>query len=164
MLDWLLIMIPAYVANMIPILARRIPWNVPVDFGMSFNNKRLLGSNKTWKGLVLGVSAGTFSGWLIANSYWPIAVHPLLWSFFVSLGALLGDLVKSFFKRRLNIKSGKSWFPFDQVDFSIGALALGSFVFFPGWSAAIFIVTVSALGHIGVNHLAYFTGIRGEKW
>ena len=33
---------------------------------------------------------------------------------------MLGDAVKSFFKRSIGIASGRPWFPFDQIDFIIG--------------------------------------------
>ncbi|KAA0006124.1 MAG: CDP-archaeol synthase, partial [Thermoplasmata archaeon] len=39
-------------------------------------------------------------------------------------GALLGDIVESFFKRRVGKERGEDWIPFDQVDFLIGALIL----------------------------------------
>lgn len=157
-------MIPAYIANMAPVFARRIPWHTPIDFGLTFRNKRIFGENKTWRGLIVGVIVGTFVGVLLSKIYWNFSFSALTWSFCSSLGALLGDTVKSFFKRRFNISSGKSWFPFDQIDFTIGALLLGSLVYFPGWLNSAIIVLVSAIGHIAVNHFAYYTGIRGEKW
>jgi len=58
----------------------------------------------------------------------------------------------------------KPWIPLDQIDFTIGALALGSFVFFPGWLNALIIISISAIGHILVNHGAYHLGIRDVKW
>ena len=39
-------------------------------------------------------------------------------------GALIGDLVKSFIKRRLNQPPGKPWFPWDQLDWIAGVIAL----------------------------------------
>lgn len=149
---------------MAPVFARRISWNTPLDFGKTIFGKRIFGDHKTWKGLVVGITAGTLFGMIIAQPYWPIPVSPFLWSLLVSSGALFGDAAKSFFKRQIGIESGKSWAPFDQIDYSIGALALGSIVYFPGWIPALSVVLASAVGHIAVNHFAYYTGIRGEKW
>ena len=37
------------------------------------------------------------------------------------IGALGGDAIESFFKRRVGIAPGHGWFPFDQTDYIIGA-------------------------------------------
>lgn len=37
-------------------------------------------------------------------------------------GPLLGDAIKSFFKRRMNLKPGATWFPFDQIDYIVGGI------------------------------------------
>jgi CDP-2,3-bis-(O-geranylgeranyl)-sn-glycerol synthase len=42
----------------------------------------------------------------------------------ISMGALFGDIVESFFKRRIGKERGESWYPFDQLDFVLGALIL----------------------------------------
>jgi CDP-2,3-bis-(O-geranylgeranyl)-sn-glycerol synthase len=45
------------------------------------------------------------------------------------LGALGGDAIKSFFKRQLGVSPGKSWFPYDQLDYVIGgAVAVLPFI------------------------------------
>jgi CDP-2,3-bis-(O-geranylgeranyl)-sn-glycerol synthase len=82
----------------------------------------------------------------------------------LGFGALAGDSIKSFFKRRVGVKPGKRWFPFDQIDFVIGALAFASIVYFPGWKNALIILLISLAGHVLVNHSAYYLKIRGEKW
>jgi len=46
----------------------------------------------------------------------------LLFGFLMGFGALLGDMTKSFFKRRLGYAPGKPFIPFDQLDFVVGAL------------------------------------------
>ena len=51
------------------------------------------------------------------GSAWIILVGGLL-----GFGALCGDSIKSFFKRQIGIAPGKSWFPFDQLDYLVGAL------------------------------------------
>lgn len=163
MLELLYLMLPAYAANMAPVLCRRIPWNTPVDLGMSWKGSRLLGAHKTWRGYVCGILAALFVG-VCMQAYWPFDFSLVQWSLFTGVGALLGDSVKSFFKRRLKVNPGLPWVPFDQLDYSIGALALGAFVFFPGWGEAVFIVIASFFLHIVVNHCAYWLRIRNEKW
>ncbi len=158
------LMIPAYLANMMPVFVKKIPWNSPMDFGLSIGNIRVFGSNKTWKGFVFGIAGAVLAGFIMSKIYWPFDFYSVYWSFLIGAGALLGDAVKSFFKRRVGIKPGNPWIPFDQIDYTIGALVLGSFVFFPGWFFAFLIVFLSAFGHIATNHIGYWLGIRDVKW
>jgi CDP-2,3-bis-(O-geranylgeranyl)-sn-glycerol synthase len=136
--------LPAGIANVTPIFVSHIPflkqWNYPLDFGHKQNGKRIFGDHKTIRGLVSGVILGTFSSLilfylsykLLATSYhlpyWYYQTNPILLGFLLSFGALLGDAVKSFFKRQLNVKPGNTWIPFDQIDYIAGGLLLGSFV------------------------------------
>lgn len=133
---------PAGVANVVPILAARLPglraWTTPLDFGHSWRGARVLGDHKTWRGLVTGIVAATIIVWLqqflVGQSDWlerqlaqiDYANLPtLLAGLLFGLGALGGDAIESFFKRRQRIAAGHSWFPFDQLDYIIGgALAL----------------------------------------
>lgn len=129
------VFLPAGIANMTPIFSAHLPiikhWQAPLDFGITYRNKRLLGRNKTIRGLLTGmIAAGLFallqaslqrtyaSSLNIANNPW------VIFAFGVSLGfgALIGDAIESFFKRQRNISSGKSWFPFDQTDYIIGGI------------------------------------------
>jgi CDP-2,3-bis-(O-geranylgeranyl)-sn-glycerol synthase len=127
---WL--MLPAGVANMAPIFAARLlpHWSRPVDFGRSFRGTRLFGSHKTWRGLFAGVLAGAACfalQALIPPRLAPalaLESAPALVGALLGAGALLGDLVKSFFKRRAHVAPGRPWFPWDQVDWLIGSLSM----------------------------------------
>ena len=121
--------LPAGVANAAPVFANKIPylnnWKTPIDFGMKLNGKRMLGDNKTWRGLLFGGLIGGLTGWLLYHFISSADVQQLahLWiGFILGMGALFGDALESFFKRQLNIKSGQSWFPYDQIDFVLGAI------------------------------------------
>lgn len=127
-----IIFIPAGISNMSPVLANKIPgynrWNTPMDFGKSLGKVRIFGDHKTWRGFVAGTTAGTLIGILLFSILSALLDSSatfggnLLLSLALSAGALLGDAIKSFFKRRSGVPSGKSWFPFDQLDYIIGAL------------------------------------------
>jgi len=160
----LYLMIPAYVANMIPVFVRKMKWKPPMDFGLTLGGKRLFGKNKTWTGFIAGVVGAVVAGFIMSRTYWVFEFSAVQWSVLAGAGALLGDAVESFFKRRVGITPGKPWIPFDQIDYSVGALALGSMVFFPGWLNALWIVLISLVGHIAVNHCSYYLGIRDVKW
>lgn len=135
---WLFL--PAGVANMVPTIVWRVPgiraWNTPVDFGKSFRGVRALGPNKTWRGIVCGVIAGvivfalqqraaselgSFGEYLQQVEYTTL---PPVYGFLLGLGALAGDVIESFIKRQRHIAAGRPWFPFDQLDYIIGACLL----------------------------------------
>ncbi|HET9923119.1 MAG TPA: CDP-archaeol synthase, partial [Methylomirabilota bacterium] len=71
---------------------------------------------------------------------------------------------KSFGKRRLGIAPGDPWFPWDQVDFALGALALVWGQAALSWADLATILLLTVGGHILVNHLGYWIGIRDVKW
>jgi len=118
---WLFL--PAIFADMIPIFARKIRFlNKPI-------NKKLFGSHKTWKGIVFGIIIAIIIAALqkvvvIPSEYLLIdynIINCLLFGGMVGLGVGIGDLVKSFFKRKLKISAGKPWLVADQVDWVIGS-------------------------------------------
>lgn len=160
-------MLPAYAANLIPVLVSNLPiLDAPVDFGKKIGRYRIFGAHKTWRGIVCGILAGTGLFWLQKMIGWASLIdysQPVLFGFMLSLGALSGDLAKSFFKRRMGIKPGKSWFPFDQIDYSVGALVFVSPWFFAGWLNSLAIVLVGGGLHISVNMLGYLLGMR-KSW
>jgi len=156
-------MMPAYFANMTPLFVRKL------DFLGTPINKKLFGSHKTWRGLVLGVVVGTFVFFLQQQmnisllSLFDYSSVSITLGILLSLGALLGDIVKSYFKRLKGINPGKPWFPFDQIDYSIGAVLLGSILYFPGLLEAFYIIVISFVLHIIVNRIGYYLGIRKLK-
>ncbi len=156
-LDVAVVYAPAMAANMAPVFASRynlIPWlNKPIDFGMYMGGTRLLGETKTMRGLVCAAGVGACVG---ALESFVVSTEPFNSFFFATafgcatgVGAIVGDSVKSFFKRRRNISSGSSWIPFDQIDFVIGATAVGLFFIpIPFVVAAFAIATVGFASYI----------------
>ena len=76
---------------------------------------------------------------------------------------ILGDLVKSFWKRRVRVAPGRSWFPFDQIDYAVGALAALAPWAFPGWRVAAGIVAVGLALHLASVAVGHAIGVR-ERW
>ena len=78
-------------------------------------------------------------------------------------GALIGDLAKSFIKRRLDVPPGKPWFPWDQLDWIAGAMLLSSIVYVPPARTA----AVTALLYVGVHlcsdRIVYRMGIKKRE-
>lgn len=129
--------LPAAVANVAPVLVARVSWlNLPLDGGWQWRNRRLLGDNKTVRGVVAGVVFGSITALLqqavsslpdvaaIALVVSPSALAAAWWGAWLGLGALFGDALKSFIKRQLDIAPGQPWRPFDQIDVVVGVLLL----------------------------------------
>ncbi len=134
---------PAGMANVAPILVAKAPglkhWQTPVDFGVSWRGIRLFGDHKTWRGIVTGSIVAILVMWLqvtlFHHSAWIRSIsQPVDYNhvsiiglgFLLGFGALAGDLVKSFVKRRFGVRSGHSWFPFDQLDYIVGGVLLSA--------------------------------------
>lgn len=166
----LILIFPAYVANAIPVV---LGGGHPIDSGRKMpDGKPVFGSHKTIRGFAVGVIAGTLIG---AAEYWLMPkVAPadfalpytfsLLLGFMVSLGALTGDLVHSFAKRRLNIAEGAPLLVVDQVDFVIGAVAFASLVSAPPLLTVGIILVITLPIHLLTNVFAYLTGAKKTPW
>jgi CDP-2,3-bis-(O-geranylgeranyl)-sn-glycerol synthase len=167
----------AGVATMVPVFAAHLPglrqWDTPMDFGRSWQGKRLLGNHKTWRGLTTGVAAGTFWFWVqilmykhssYIRSFCPLdfAASWALWiGFLLSLGAILGDALGSFFKRRVGINSGHTWFPVDQIDHIVGGLALSTIAVRLSIGQYLLILLIWFLIHLIVGAIGYKLKLKG---
>lgn len=171
-------LLPAAVANVVPIVAAAMPvlrvWNAPMDFGLTFRGKELLGAHKTWRGFISGVLAGWVVFWLQQ-----LFVHAVHWSWardiattsgyatlpwvvgpLMGIGALGGDAIKSFFKRQSGVESGKSWVPFDQLDYIIGAVLI-TFPFITlSWQIYVWIFIIWFAMHLLFSYLGYKWGLK----
>ncbi len=168
------LMLPAYFANMSPVLFKKINlFEYPIDFNKTLNNKPLLGKNKTFRGLIFGIIFAVviaYAQFLLYNIEFFRSISFMnyqnwfLVGFLLGLGALTGDLVKSFFKRRLDIEPGAKFIPFDQIDFVIGALIFIIPIFNVSLQILLTSLLLSFLLHITINHIAFYLKIRNEKW
>lgn len=164
------VFLPAGVANMGPIFASRLPglknWNTPIDFGKSLRGKRIFGSHKTWRGLLVGSLLGALAAIVEFSLYF----HPALggswvfmagWAgFLLGFGALAGDSVESYFKRRAGVADGKSWFPFDQLDYIIGGLVF-SYPILQWKPRLIVLIFVLYFGlHIVAGYIGYLLRLK----
>ncbi|MGV8172391.1 MAG: CDP-archaeol synthase [Candidatus Woesearchaeota archaeon] len=191
---WLLLLksayflIPAYFANMAPPLAKKLKifecLARPVDHNKVLRDGRaLFGRNKTYRGFLVGLIGGVLGAYLqmlLFNipffssisvdgiNYSSHAVI-LLIGVLMGVGAITGDLIESFFKRRLNIGSGETFVPWDQTDLVIGAyLFMLPFVYIfkvaISWQLFLCSILTTFFLHIIANHLAFYLNIRKEKW
>lgn len=160
--ELLYLMSPAYLANMIAPFARFWKgWNRPIS-------ERWLGSHKTVVGAVAGISVALIAtfvqsriqwrGSLVGYDHWP------LMGLLLGAGAIGGDTLKSFFKRRLKIAPGGRWIPADQLDFGIGALLLIAPMAGLSLSDAAIVLAITFVGDILVNQVAFRLRIRDTAW
>ncbi len=112
------------------------------------------------RGFFAGILAGTIFG--LAES--PVDRNLLAGGFMIALGAVLGDLLGAFVKRRLKMTPGSPFPVLDQLDFVLGGLVLGSFFFPMGWTAILAVVLVTPLIHLGTNFGAYRLGLKKTHW
>ena len=159
--------LPAYVANMSPVLFRWVP------LGKKPVHKKLFGKNKTWRGLIVASLLGTFVFWLqkyfYLQGFEKLALidysdMTLLLGFLLGAGAILGDLVESYYKRRKGVKPGEPWPVWDQLDFVIGGIVLSFFVYVPPAGVVLVLLVASPILHISVNYLGYLLGIRKVRF
>lgn len=136
--------LPAGFANMTPVFAARMPrlrkYNYPLDCYKTLNGLRIFGDHKTWRGIITGTLIGCLvfllQQYLYKNYGWAENISssvdysslPIIFGILMSFGALAGDAIKSFFKRRFSKQDGASWFPYDQLDYIIGGLAMSSII------------------------------------
>jgi CDP-2,3-bis-(O-geranylgeranyl)-sn-glycerol synthase len=170
--------LPAGLANASPVFANKIPilgtLGMPLDGGKHFRGKRIFGDHKTVRGLAVGTLTGSVTGaiqYVVFQSvgfiqnmsltdyrsfWWAVLLGALL-----GFGALAGDAVKSFFKRQFSVPSGKSWFPFDQIDYIVGGLLASSLVVdLPQRSAYIWIGLVWFLIHPAATFVGWLLGLK----
>jgi len=143
-----LILLPAMIANMTPVLLKMKYWNIPI-------NERVFGKNKTWRGFLGAIIVGTLSYFILTKLN--IIISPgnlsliIFIGFLFSFGAIGGDLIESFFKRKIEIPAGESWTPWDQIDYVLGAIILTFCIYQYTFSQIIFMLVlggaISALFH-----------------
>jgi CDP-2,3-bis-(O-geranylgeranyl)-sn-glycerol synthase len=177
------IMIPAYIPNP---AAALIGGGTPIDFGKcAKDGRRIFGDGKTWRGLIGGIIIGIIFGliqiFLVGFFQWDfLPKHTIVTICALSTGALLGDLIKSYFKRRLGKERGAKWPIADMYDMVVGSLVLMVLALLVtgniGWFAANFdsvwfllgtfvaILILSPLLHRGTNIIGYLLGLKDVPW
>jgi CDP-2,3-bis-(O-geranylgeranyl)-sn-glycerol synthase len=179
---WLLL--PAYVANALATLPRgRGP---PMDFGRTWpgDGRRILGPSKTWSGYLfagfVAVPVVLLEAWLvlIAPPNWklvptlaPTVLDAIPLAFLLTFGAMTGDALGSFIKRRLGRESGARTLLLDQLPFVLVPIALGFAVYpalffgvFWSWEAVLWLLVYTLGLHAAFNWVGYKVGLKKVPW
>lgn len=167
-------MLPAYIPNNVAVLAGG---GRPIDAGRTLEDgTRILGDGKTWRGTAFGTAAGIaialglnevhpyVSDVIIADPF------PLAAAISLAFGAMLGDILASFLKRRTGRRRGAAFPGVDQLDFVVVSLLLTAVVS-TGWFLDTFTIPVivavlvlTPVLHLSTNGIAYAFGLKDEPW
>ncbi len=157
--------LPAYVANGSPVL---VGGGTPIDGGRVWRDeKRLFGDGKTWRGFFGGVFFGTLTGiiqYFITPEFYGSLKTAILLAFLLSFGALIGDLIGSFLKRRANLPRGAPAIGLDQLGFLLSALALAYLVKPLTAGQQLVVLILTPFIHWGANYFAYRMGWKSVPW
>jgi CDP-2,3-bis-(O-geranylgeranyl)-sn-glycerol synthase len=171
--------LPAWIANATPVLGGG---GSPIDRGHCFRDgRRVLGNGKTIRGFIVGIIFGSLTGFgqlLVAPYIRPflamfVTVTPemdyvlfmqLPVAILMSFGALTGDLVGSFIKRRANVESGDPSPVMDQLGFIIMALIFAAPIFKPESGYVVILIITTFFIHWLSNALGYLLGVKKHPW
>ena len=182
------VLIPVYVANASATLSRGK--GPRMDGGRLWRDGRpLLGASKTWLGFFVGALLGTLVGLFLAElillappnlrlvpRFGNDLTSSLLPAALLGFGALTGDAVGSFVKRRLGRASSAPFPLLDQLPFLLlpllllGLFAPSLFVaaFWPGplegVLAVAWVVLLTLFLHTSFNWVGYFIGAKRVPW
>ena len=181
-MDWqifsevFIIIFIAGVANMVPVFIKQINFlNFPLDLNFKIFNQPVLGKGKTLRGVFFGSISGLltsafifyFFDFLRANTYiLNTFFENIFWSmslgFLIASSAILGDVFKSFIKRRLGKLSGQTWLFFDQLDWIFGVLVC---LLFLGFLKIyhFYLLPIGLIGHFLFKLFGNFLNIDDKK-
>jgi CDP-2,3-bis-(O-geranylgeranyl)-sn-glycerol synthase len=171
--------LPAWIANATPVLGGG---GKAIDGGRFYSDgRRILGDGKTIRGFIVGIIFGILVG--IGQMFAAPYLHPILAQFvtvtpemelvlymqvpvavLMAFGALTGDIVGSFIKRRVDVKSGNPSPFMDQIGFILMALIFAYPLIQPE-SIYVVVLILMTLGiHWISNALGYLLGLKKNPW
>jgi len=159
-IDALKFIFPAYCANAVPVIAGG---GSPIDFGRKFlDGKPVFGKNKTLRGFFFGLAIGLIVGYAETLLFG----YPLFLGLLTSLGALFGDLIGAFMKRRLGLAPGNILPVVDQIDFIVGAVlvSLPVYGYMLYWELVLAVLVITPPIHLLTNFFAYRLGLKKNPW
>lgn len=148
------------VANGAPVIAHYLLPSFaacPLDGGRCFADGRpWLGPSKTVRGLLASLLLTTLAA--------PLLGLPVSTGILIAVGAMLGDLLSSFVKRRLAITPSGMALGIDQIPESLIPLLFVQSQFGLGVAAVIAIVAAFFLLELLLSRLLYRLHIRQQPW
>ncbi len=147
-------------ANGTPVIAKKIFGSrlaFPLDAEVHFVDGRpLLGQSKTIRGVVLSVAATAAAAPVLGVS---VATGAL-----VACLAMLGDIISSFIKRRLNLSSSAQAVGLDQIPESLLPLVVCQNALALTWVDIIICVGIFLVGELMISRVLYMLHIRDQPY
>jgi len=152
--ETLYIYLPAYLANAAPVI---LGGGGPLDGGRTWiDGEPLFGDHKTVRGTISGLVVGIIAGFIM--------MMPLR-GVLLSVGAIGGDIIVSFIKRRLKLQPGAMFPVADQMGFIVFAVLLVSLVQpSPPWERAVAILVATLPIHYMTNVFAWALKLKSDPW
>lgn len=148
------------VANTAPLVAKRLfggRWSTPLDGGLRFLDGRpLLGASKTVRGLLAATLASALAAPLLGL---PAAIGAVL-----GLGAMLGDALASFTKRRLGTPPSGRATGLDQIPEALLPLLLLQSTLDLGLLQIAGVTLIFFVLEIPLARLAHRLGLRDQPY
>ncbi|MDP3877107.1 MAG: CDP-archaeol synthase [Methylobacter sp.] len=144
------------VANGAPVLSNKIlgkrgAW--PIDNGFNLRDGQpVFGTSKTWRGLAAAILLSAVAAWLIG-------LNPLTGALFGAL-AMVGDLLSSFCKRRMQRRESSRARGIDTIPESLIPIALLKTALAVGWVDVMLVVALFFLIEEFISPLLYRLHIR----
>ena len=170
--------LPAYFANMTPPLIKKAnlfnSLDIEVDFGKKFLGQPILGKHKSWRGVIFGILIGFLVALIQGHLYqFPTfqkislldysQINIFLFGFLISAGTIFGDLLFAFIKRRLKIRPGVPFIPFDQTNYVIGAAIFLTPIFKIEIMVWLTLFILTFFLHLIFNWLGYYLKLHSAK-
>jgi hypothetical protein len=154
------ILILIMLANGTPVVAKKIlgdqfAW--PIDGGTRFVDGRpLFGKSKTARGILLSV--------LTTSICAPLVGLDVKTGFAVGTGAMVGDLLSSFLKRRLNLPSSSRATGLDQIPESLLPLVACRAFLTLSFLDIVVAITIFFFGEVLLSRLLYSLHVRDRPY
>ena len=170
------LLLPAYFANITASLAGRLKFlPQPLDFNKKLGNNFILGAGKTLggslSGIIIAILTAGLQKLLFLNEFFQnisfINYQQINWLYLGILGgcgSVGGDIIASFFKRRLGLKSGDMAPLLDQLDYIIFYFLLISITVNLTWEIIIASLILTLILHPLANILSYLLKIKKVWW
>jgi CDP-2,3-bis-(O-geranylgeranyl)-sn-glycerol synthase len=144
----------------------------PLDGGLSWRGRRLLGDNKTWRGALVMTAGPVAATALLHRFEWyrrriPADANPHLLGALLGISTVVGELPNSFLKRRLGIAPGAQrnavLTVFDQADFVLTAALLLRPVYRMSARETAEVFAIVAAVHVPINVIGHVLGVRTSR-
>jgi CDP-2,3-bis-(O-geranylgeranyl)-sn-glycerol synthase len=179
---WLLL--PAYAANALATLPRG--YGPKMDGGRTWarDGRPVLGPSKSWSGFLFGgfvaMPICLLEAWLIliappnlelVPKLAPTVLDALPLAALLTFGAMVGDALGSFVKRRLGRPSGARTILLDQMPFVLVPIAVGLVAYpslflgvFASWTGVLWLLVYTLGLHTVFNWVGFKVGLKKVPW